>query len=147
MPQEIRYLNTDLDVVSPDDLGPLVAAFKAAGVYALFDAQRDADGLWHATFESETSASLEPEVDLDVLLAAVESLAPAVRSLWLACGLREFNIGYDCGQRPWAFNNGLSARTLRRLADAGASLRVTLYPPVEESNEEDEEDDDGEGVP
>ena len=42
--------------------------------------------------------------------------------------LREFNIGYDCGEEPWAFNQGLSAETLRRVAAVKASLRWTLYP-------------------
>lgn len=131
MPQKIRYLNTDLDLISPQNLTPLVTAFKTAGVYALHCDYETTDAKWHGTFESETSMSEEPEVDLAVLLAAIESLSPPLRDQWLACTLREFNIGYDCGEDPWAFNNGLSAQTLRRLADAGVSLRITLYPPRE----------------
>jgi hypothetical protein len=44
------------------------------------------------------------------------------------CSRREFNIGYDCGREPWAFNQVLSAQLLSRIAAARASLRVTLYP-------------------
>jgi hypothetical protein len=132
MLQEIRYLNTDLDLVSPQDLTPLVAAFKSAGVYTLHCDQDSTTGNWHGTFESETSHnSPEPEIDLAVLLAAIESLSPPLRDQWLACTLKEFNIGYDCGDDPWAFNNGLSAQTLHRLAAAQVSLRITLYPPRE----------------
>jgi hypothetical protein len=130
--QQIRYLNTDLDLVSPQDLTALVSSFKTAGVYALHCAQDDTDAQWHAKFESETSGdSPEPETDLAVLLTAIESLSPPLRDQWLACTLREFNIGYDCGDDPWAFNNALSAQTLQRLAKASVSLRITLYPPRE----------------
>lgn len=131
MPQPIRYLNTDLDLISPQDLTPLVAAFKTAGVYALHCDYEATDSNWHATFESETSMSEEPERDLAILLAAIESLSPPLRDQWLACTLKELNIGYDCGDEPWAFNNALSAQTLQRLANAGASLRITLYPARE----------------
>jgi hypothetical protein len=127
-------------VVSANDLSPLIAAFKAAGVYALHGNVHGTGGLWYATCESGSSGcSAEPEVDIQVLLAAIESLTPPVREQWLACSLREFNIGYDCGEQPWAFNNGLSARTLRRVADAGASLRITLYPAVMEDEIDEDE--------
>ncbi len=50
---------------------------------------------------------------------------------------REFNIGYDCGAEPWAFNQGLSAHLLGRMATAGASLRVTIYPDREQGTPEE----------
>jgi hypothetical protein len=44
-----------------------------------------------------------------------------------------FNIGYDCGAEPWAFNQGLTAELLGRMAATGASLRITLYPGHDEA--------------
>jgi hypothetical protein len=73
----------------------------------------------------------EPEPNIATVLAAVESLAPPLRAVWSGCSLREFNIGYDCGREPWAFNQGLSAEVLGRIAAVGASLRWTLYPDRE----------------
>ena len=49
------------------------------------------------------------------------------------CTTREFNLGYDCGAEPWAFNQGLSSELLGRIAAVGASLRLTIYPDREES--------------
>ena len=46
---------------------------------------------------------------------------------WTHCELTEFNIGYDCGDEPWAFNPGLSSAVLGRLSAAAPSLRLTLY--------------------
>jgi hypothetical protein len=64
------------------------------------------------------------------MLDAIEAIDEPAKELWRACTKREFNIGYDCGDEPWAFNNGLSNRTLDRIARLGASLRITLYPPA-----------------
>ena len=88
------------------------------------------NGLWYATFETDQSHA-EPEPNIAAMLAIVESLPGPRRTVWDGCTRREFNIGYDCGAEPWAFNQGLSAALLGRMAAAGTSLRVTLYPDRE----------------
>jgi hypothetical protein len=125
--QPICYLNTDLDLVSASDVTEVVAALETRGLYALNVGQWE-DGLFHATLETSESYG-EPEATIAAMLDAVEAFPEGVRGQWLALQVREFNIGYDCGDRPWAYNQGLTNRTLRRLADAQATLRVTLYPP------------------
>jgi hypothetical protein len=62
------------------------------------------------------------------LLTAIEALDPKSRIQWDACVIREFNIGYDCGDEPRAFSHGLTASTLARVAALSISLRITLYP-------------------
>ena len=94
----------------------------------LLHAERGDDGLWYGTFETDEDFGT-PEPTIQRLLDAIESLATPEKSVWLQCTLREFNIGYDCGDEPWAFNNGISSATLGRIANLGASLRITLYPP------------------
>jgi hypothetical protein len=122
----IRYINTDLDLTSPEDLTALAATFRAQGVPPLYVTAGD-NGLWYATFETNDDYD-EPEPNIAAMLAVIESLKESVRGMWWACTRREFNIGYDCGSKPWAFNNGLSRETLRRMADVGTSLHITLYP-------------------
>jgi hypothetical protein len=125
----ICYLNTDLDLTSADDLTALAAAFERGGVPPLH-VTHGADALWYATFETSAQFA-EPEPNIRAILAVVESLARPLRSMWDGCTRREFNIGYDCGDEPWAFTQGLPADLLGRMAAAGASLRVTLYPDGE----------------
>ncbi len=128
-PSRIRYLNTDLDLVSEQDLRPLTEAFKASGLSPLHVAAAD-DGRWFATLETDQQFS-EPEQTVAVMLTVIEQLVPALRHCWDRCELREFNIGYDCGNEPWAFNQGLSNSLLGRIAAAGATLRITIYPQRE----------------
>jgi hypothetical protein len=122
----IQYLNTDLDLISVDDLTALAAAFDAGGIPPLH-VTRGGDGQWYATVETDAQHS-EPEPNIAEMLVVIESLQASLRLAWNKCSRREFNIGYDCGRDPWAFNQGLSAELLGRMAAAGASLRVTLYP-------------------
>ena len=126
MDNTICYLNTDLDLTCTDDLTELANAFQVGGVPPVHVTKGD-DGLCYATFESDVQHA-EPEPNIAQMLAIVESLAEPLRCLWARCTRREFNVGYDCGAEPWAFNQGLSATILGRIAAAGASLRVTLYP-------------------
>ncbi|MBI3836595.1 MAG: hypothetical protein HY288_01500 [Planctomycetia bacterium] len=122
----IRYLNTDLDLVAPRDITELAALLEAHGVRALQVTHAE-DSCWYAVFETEEQHE-EPERNMSAMLDAIESFDANARALWSQCTLREFNIGYDCGDERWAFNNGLTNTTLQRAAAVGASLRVTLYP-------------------
>jgi hypothetical protein len=123
---KICYINTDLDLVSAADLTLLAAALKEKGVPPLHVTRGD-DGLWYSILETDTDF-VEPEPNIAVMLNAVESLKGPLRSAWSRCKLREFNIGYDCGNEPWAFNQGLSSGLLSRIAASGATLRITIYP-------------------
>lgn len=128
------YLNTDLELKSSDDLTALAAALKVRGVFPLHLIHGE-DGLWYATFEVYgRHTAKEPEPTIAAMLVVVESLSDSLRIVWSGCTLREFNIGYDCGSKPWAFNQGLSSQLLGRIAAVGASLRITLYPQTQKQN-------------
>jgi hypothetical protein len=123
------YLNTDLDLTCAKDLRKLAAVLNRRGFFSLH-VTRQENGVWSAWFELETNDTYdEPEPNIASMLDVIETLAKASRDLWRACSAREFNVGYECGYHPWAFNHGFSSQLLRRIAKVGASLRITLYPP------------------
>jgi hypothetical protein len=124
---QIRYLNTDLDLVSSTTLVPLAQVFETKGFFSLHVEQHD-DGHWFATLEID-GKSKEPELTIAAMLSVVEQLDEPEQRTWQSLTLCEFNIGYDCGDEPWAFNQGLSNALLQRVAQVGASIRITLYPP------------------
>jgi hypothetical protein len=126
----IQYLNTDLDLKSADDFTPLAKYLESCGLCLLHVTKGD-DDRWHAIVEpasDESEADHEPERDIADMLSVIEALPADLQAQWLACQLRDFNIGYNCGKTPWAFNQGLSTGLLARLAAVQASLRVTIYP-------------------
>lgn len=129
MKHEIHYQITDLDLRAPLDLAPLADALAQRGLFAYYVGPGQ-DGSWSARFAT-ASGFREPDPDIAAMLTAIESLDEPSRSLWATCTSRDFNIGYDCGDAPWAFNQQLSAATLTRIAAAGAGLVITIYPVLE----------------
>ena len=129
VPGAITYVNTDLDLKSPEELAPLLAAFQAANVFALHVTLGD-DGVWLAALETETQYG-EPEANIAAMVGVVETLPDELQSVWARCIVREFNIGYDCGTHPWGYTQALSPELLRRVAAVDASVRITLYPERE----------------
>ena len=129
----IHYLNTDLDLTSAEDLTPFSAILEACGFFLV--KVRCHDGLWTAVFEAGQQYE-EAGKSIEEMVATLESLQEPWRSVFLRCTTREFNIGYECGPEPWAFNQGLSNKLLGRMSSLGASLRVTLYPNREPAGEQ-----------
>jgi hypothetical protein len=126
---EIQYLNTDLDVRADRNTGPLTEALQARGLSQLNPNEDLGNGQWLAVFETNLAyPKAAPERDVAEMLDAVESLTGEAAAVWAGCSVREFNLGYECGDRPLGFNQGLSNDVLRRLVAVGASLRITLYP-------------------
>jgi hypothetical protein len=127
---EITYLNTDLDLISAQDLSGLGAAFDQGGAPPLHVTKGD-DGLWYSIIETK-NCHAEPEASITEMVSIVESFSEKEFAAWQHCTKREFNIGYDCGPKPWGFNQGLSTELLGRIAAIGASLRITIYPQKRE---------------
>lgn len=125
----IRYVNTDLDLVAPFDTTALTDSLESRGLRPLNPPSQPSDGQWYCHLEITADADPdEPETTIGIMLDAIEALDAEAAELWSHCTTREFNIGYDCGDEPWAFNQGLSNRTLTRIAALGATVRITIYP-------------------
>jgi hypothetical protein len=120
---QTRYLNTDLELVSAVDLSPLATMLEVKGLFQLHLAQTEED-CWIASFETG-EAFEDPESTIAAMLSIIEQLDKPTQQIWQSLTLREFNIGYGCGDEPWA--QSLSNSLLQRVAAVGASLGVTLY--------------------
>ncbi|GAB2600301.1 hypothetical protein [Spirosoma areae] len=126
MKREICYLNTDLILLAPYDLAPLAEALMSHGVLVSLYVGPGQNGLWSATFETTGSCS-EPDLNIGVMLMAIDALDEPSRKLWAACTSREFDIGYECGDEPRVFSQHLSTAILARIAAVGARVVITLY--------------------
>ena len=89
------------------------------------------NGCWVAGFEFVTFENdvkyADPESTIIGMLNIVEALEGEARTLWDGCSLRNFNVGYDCGQDPFDFHTRLDNATLLRVAKVGAGIEITLY--------------------
>ncbi|MEX0704885.1 MAG: hypothetical protein WD069_22490 [Planctomycetales bacterium] len=127
------YINTDLDLVSCDDLSPLAAIFDERA--DLLDCGQYGDGKWYATIEASGSGVLEedrgPDHDIRELLRVVAGLDEAAARSWRGCEKREFNIGWQAAERRPEGSFSIDAELLREIAHHDATLAVTIYPSCE----------------
>jgi len=130
MKAEIHYLNTDLELVSPHDLTELTRVLESAGLLNIYSFTDEKDE-WRAGLESGGECR-DPESTIGSLLDTIELLDPVFRQRWNGCTTRELNIGYECGDTPRSFEQGISSGTLARMVAMGLSLRTTLYPAASE---------------
>lgn len=121
----IRYLNTDLELVSERNLTSLVAILEERELCKLHCAQYD--NRWYATLEVSSQHD-QPETTIARMLTVIESLDDSSRALWDGCTKREFDIGYECGQGAEQLKQTLTKQTLERITAVDASLCITLYP-------------------
>ena len=122
----IKYINTDLDLIGEHDISALAAALCVGRMHALY-LQQVAEKHWEGHFET-TDQFTEPEDNINDMVTVIEGLGPALRNDWDRCSKREFNIGYGCGTEPRSFEQRLGNQLLHRIARAGATIGITIYP-------------------
>lgn len=120
----VKYLNTDLEIESKSDLSKLVAEFGDA-VIVLHHGE--ARGYQHASFEIGESSAGADEV-INSFCTLVEQLPAVTRETWDGCCSRVLDIGYESGAAPQNFRSEIRAATIRRVAEIGASIVITIYP-------------------
>ena len=88
------------------------------------------DGHYHASYESDCDGeSTESGAARDILLIidVLNSLSEVAKNELESCYLREFNVGFECGD-SWAYLHSIPHNALAATVNAGCSLAVTLYP-------------------
>ena len=123
--RKIYYLNTDLDLLSSKELEPIVQAF-ADEAFCLYCGE-EGRGHFRATFEMNRLIS-SPDIVMQHFCFLAESLEGDVRVLWNGCFKKVFDIGYEGGVDHASYTDELRVETLKRVAELGACIRVTVYP-------------------
>lgn len=122
---KIKYLNTDLDLKSNVRFDSLAQFLRKAGMieltYGLMKKK------WFGIYEVSTNQR-NSEQTLRRFLKILERLSGDELKEWRGCNHKVFNIGFDCGNEPWAFSNSLSSDTLKRICALGAEIEITIYP-------------------
>lgn len=125
---ETRYITTDLDLKS-ECAFDLLHGELSSRCLVLHYGQGD-DGYYYARYEAdddcESSGDI-PEREILLILDALESLSDDAKLELANCSLREFNMGFDCGD-SWGHVHAVPHNVLASVANSGCSIAVTLYP-------------------
>ena len=119
-----RYINTDLEIESKEDLTPIV---DGLGDDVVVLHHGEVNGLNRAGFEIAGGFAGADET-VDYLCMLVEALSEPAAGIWKRSVSRVLNLGYESGDEGSSFRSELRADTLKRLSELGASVVVTIYP-------------------
>ncbi len=123
-----EYANTDFDLKSNVAFDSLHSELQEA--CSVLQYTKGEDGNWHAVFEAkhnEDSRDRDAAMDILLIVEALESLSEPAKMELEACFLREFNIGFHCGD-SWAYEHHVPQDVVRSVADSSCSIAVTLFP-------------------
>lgn len=119
----VRYLNTDLEIESKNDLSKIVQEF---GEDVIVLHCGEARGYQLASFEIPgTTASADETINY--FCALVEELTKEAREVWEGCCSRVMDVGYESGTSPHNLRSEIRASTIQRVAAIGASIVITIY--------------------
>ncbi len=128
------YLNTDLVIVSPDNLSHLAEVLNEK--CELLHSNKGEDGLWYISVNAYGSGIVgsdehDPRRDVSELLKVIDELNEDTKIFLQGAIEFDFNIGWQSGEKRPEGAFSLPNELLRRIADTGATLTVTVYPSEE----------------
>ncbi len=133
------YINTDLDIVSSDDLSHLVKVLSDKSV--LLHSEKNDDGLWYIRVEANDSGLVggkehHPSKDMNKLLNIIDRLDEATKNILIRAQTFDFNIGWQASKNRPEGTFCLPNDLLKRISRIGATLSVTIYSSDENDYDE-----------
>jgi hypothetical protein len=129
MPEPIKYLNTDLELKSKQDLALVVKELSEQGCVVLYHGELDE--LNFATFEVSIQAT-DPDHTVRSFVNYIDALSPDAQSEFETCSSRVVDIAFESGSEPSSLSSLLQHETITELSRLGISVAITIYPISDE---------------
>ena len=120
-----RYLNTDLELDSKEDLTAIAESF-GEDVVVMYCGEWGKNN--RAAFEVSGSSIADVNGAIGLFCALIEGLPYDLRGLWDRSFSKTFSVGFESGDSNSSLEVRLEPYIVERVAVIGASLTVTLYP-------------------
>ena len=128
----IEFINADLEITSQENLSPIKDAFSRYGDrFFEMHCGELTPGSYMASFEihpNEDRDDHTAEEKIHAFCDSIEELQGVANDLWKRATRRVIDLGYQADDNCGAFNDSLSAYSLRRLESLGIDLALTIYP-------------------
>ncbi len=129
--QDIHFANVDLEIESEENLQSLIDDF-GENVDVLYH-ELLVNGNDFVSLEFHLSAVEagiygDPDRTVSAFCSLVENLPWESRKIWDKCQEMRFDIGFESGNTEKTFNTKIKAETVKRTAEIGASIVITIYP-------------------
>ena len=122
---EIRYITTDFDFESTDDLNPIV---QEIGEELLCQFNQWVNEKYHVSYSGAGSEIYnEPSETITNFCDVIERLSGNSQQLWQGCTKRVADIAFESGNEPKHLTYNLPANLINRLAKLNIEVAVTIY--------------------
>ena len=121
---KIRYVTTDLDFESQEDLSPIVLEF---GNQALPSHNNWTNDKYFVVLASASNHD-EPEKTIAEFCDLIEGLSSKSKKKWYRCQKRVADIAFESGETPNNLSCQLSESLISRLNTLKISIVITIYP-------------------
>jgi hypothetical protein len=137
--EDFHFINVDLELESSESVQFLVNELSE-NTYALYCSDIDEMANLELSVEKRNGVyfydSYGDEKDLiggvDIHISEfcnlLENLSEESRRIWDKCHRKEFDIGFQSGNTSKSFNTQIRAETIKRCAELGATIEITVYP-------------------
>ncbi len=121
---KIRYITTDLDFESRNDLSSII---QELGEQALPN-HNDWVGKKYFVSLASPSDYNEPEDSISEFCDLIEGLSDNSKKLWQGCTKRVVDVAFESGKIPNNLTCHLSEKLINRLSSLKLSVAITIYP-------------------
>jgi hypothetical protein len=121
---DIKYLNTDLEIRSKEDISQLIKQFDRDVLVLYYEQSRDE---YFASLEINHEVS-DANTTAEYFCNLVDRLSPDFRIIWNKCDCKTLDIGYESGNCSNYYRSELTSQTVQRIAELGMSIVITIYP-------------------
>ena len=103
----------------------------AGGLRKLLRALRSGTVVLHAEEKFAIVQSKEHPKTIEAaiagLLEPIDALTKAARAIWDGCGVRQFDIGIQAGEKPNSTEFKVSCESIERIRSVGGEVVITIY--------------------
>ncbi len=118
---QIDYITADLVFDSPTSVDRIVAELEPAVAIHFHKRYGLHSVALGVAFEGSPEQTVAHVCDL------LEGLSPPVRRIWDQCTRRVVDVAFESGTTPNSVTYTLPAELVRRVADLGLAIAVTIY--------------------
>ena len=122
-----NFINVDLEIESPEPLDHICCELIEAGAFKLYNGE--SKGGFLASFEVEDGRSgSDPNSIITTFCDMLSCLDERSLKTWHDAHRKTFDLGYEADNTIGSFHSDLKNQVLRRVAELGIDVRLTLYP-------------------
>jgi hypothetical protein len=135
---DFHFVNIDLELESDESLETLIEEL-GDGVFTLDRLDERSIGLelsietrngmdFYKSYDDTEDLVGGVDIHIEEFCKLIENLSSKSKEIWDKCHRKEFDIGFESGNTPKSFRTVIQSETVKRCAEIGASITITVYP-------------------